>query len=67
MTQPIPEPVAMPAASRHLNYRGDRTGAVGQVMGPNLLGEVVVAVDADYDAAADRTRVGFAYIGRLPR
>ena len=32
-----------------------------QVHGPNLLGERLTAVTADYDAATDKTRVGFTF------
>lgn len=34
---------------------------VGQVVGPTTLNDVATAVDAEYDATADRTRVGFAF------
>lgn len=50
-----------PANAGHLSYRGDRRSTVGQIMGPNLLGEYLIAVDATYDPAANRTRVGFDY------
>ncbi len=49
------------AASRHANYPGDARHIVGEVKGPNTFGEFLTAVDAEYDPATDRTRVGFAY------
>lgn len=51
-----------PAATTWLNYSGDRTAeAVGKVMGPNLLGEYLTVVDAVYDEATGKTRMGLAY------
>lgn len=47
-------------ASAHLNYPGDVRRMLGEVKGPNLLGEWFTAVDAGYDPAIDQTRVGFA-------
>ena len=43
-----------PADVRHMAERRE-------VVGPNLLGEVLTAVTADYDEATGKTRVGFAY------
>lgn len=60
------ETTALPNAG-HLSYRGDRRAAVGQLMGPNLLGEVLVAVDATYDPVTNRTRVGFDYARQWAR
>jgi hypothetical protein len=51
----------LPPPVRFANYRGDVTHIVGEVKGPNLLGETLTAVSAEYDSAADRTRVGFAF------
>ncbi len=51
----------IPSASRFANYSGDVTHIVGEVKGPNTLGELLTAVEATYDAEANRTRVGFAY------
>lgn len=51
----------------HATYPGDCRGILGEVMGPNLLREYLVAVETSYDSAADRTRVGFAYLGQMPR
>jgi len=45
-----------------LNYKGDRTrDAIGQHMGPNLLGEYLTVTAAEYDATTDTTRLGLAY------
>lgn len=49
------------APARFATYPGDCTHIVGEVKGPNNLGEAMRAVTADYDPAADTTRVGFAY------
>lgn len=52
----------MRKASRHLNYQGDRTAdAIGQVMGPNTLGEFLTVVETEYDPETDKTRHGLAY------
>lgn len=51
-----------PAATTWLNYKGDRTvDVVGQTMGPNLLGEYLTVVTADYNHTTDETRLGLAY------
>lgn len=50
-----------PKATRWLSYPGDVRHIVGEVKGPNMLGEHVTAVVADYDAEANMTRVGYAY------
>lgn len=53
-----------PKAVRWLNYPGDTRHMVeaerGEQVGPNTLGEYWVAVEATYDEAAGKTRVGFA-------
>lgn len=51
----------LPAATRFLTYPGDCTHIVGEVKGPNLMGEMLTAVAATYDPETDSTRVGFAY------
>lgn len=57
----------MPAAVRFANYPGDRTqGVIGQRMGPNTTGEYLWVVAAEYDAATDKTRLGFSYINPWP-
>lgn len=48
-------------AQRFLTYPGDVTHMVGEVKGPNLLGEHLTAVSAEYDSATNKTRVGFVY------
>lgn len=45
---------------RHANYPGDLRHAIGQIMGPDIYGSQWAVVSADYDAEADRTRLGFA-------
>lgn len=57
-----------PKASTHLNYKGNCTAeAVGQIMGPNTMGELLTVVEAAYDPAADKTRLGLAYGVHFPR
>lgn len=43
-------------------YNGDCSDAIGEVMGPNTLGEKLQVVAADYDADTGKTRLGFSYI-----
>jgi hypothetical protein len=47
--------------SRFLAYPGDVTHMVGEVVGPNQLGEFLTAVNASYNEGTDRTTVGFAF------
>lgn len=47
--------------SRFLNYRGDRRGAVGQVVGPTALNDYATIVSVDYDDEADTSRAGIAF------
>ena len=47
-------------ANFHATYRGDCSHIVGEVKGPTTYGQYQTAVDASYDPATDRTRVGFA-------
>lgn len=57
-----PQPDAVPLVATHwANYRGDLSGAIGQVMGPTTHAPalVAVAVECDYDAETNRSRVGF--------
>ncbi|MFS0715499.1 hypothetical protein ABC337_04865 [Arthrobacter sp. 1P04PC] len=49
------------APVRFATYPGDCTHIIGEVKGPNNLGESLRAVTAVYDPATDKTRVGFAY------
>jgi hypothetical protein len=45
-----------------LSYKGDRTrDAIGQHMGPNMLGEWLTVTAAEYDAGTNTTRLGLAY------
>jgi hypothetical protein len=56
------ETVARPAV-RWLAFTGDWTCIDGgRPLGPSLLGELLWPVEATYDAATDRTRVGLSYI-----
>jgi hypothetical protein len=54
----------LPPLDRYrLHYRGDLTGRIeGQVVGPNLFGELFVIAATEYDPGTDRTtaRVRFA-------
>ena len=52
------EPKSYPAGKAH--YRGDRTSAVGDVLGPTTFGMYVRAESADYDAESDVTTIHFA-------
>ena len=47
--------------ARFATYPGNCTHMIGEVKGPNTLGEALRVVTADYDPATDTTRVGFAY------
>ena len=51
----------------HATYPATAAGSLAEVKGPSLLREYLVAVETSYDSAADRTRVGFAYLGQMPR
>ena len=54
-------PTAQRAATSWLNYPGDHRHLVdGPPMGPNLFGELLYPVTADFDG--ERTRVGFSLI-----
>jgi hypothetical protein len=48
-------------ATRFATYPGDVIHMVGEVKGPNTLGEPLTAVSAVYDATTNKTRVGFTY------
>lgn len=50
-----------PQPTRFATYPGDVTHIVGELHGPNLLGERLTAITADYDPKADKTRVGFTF------
>ena len=47
--------------ARTLNYPGDVRDAVGQRVGPNMLGEWMWITDAFYDPEADTTKAVLAY------
>lgn len=51
----------LPKPSTFLNYVGDHRGSVGQVMGPNTLGELLTVVSCEYDETAQRSRLGLAF------
>lgn len=51
----------LPQPSTWLNYAGDQRGLVGQVLGPNTLGELLTVVFVAYDERDDRSRVGLAF------
>jgi hypothetical protein len=48
-------------AQRFATYGGDQRHIIGEVKGPNTMGEMLTAVTADYDADSHTTRVGFRY------
>lgn len=52
----------LPVAVRFANYPGNVTHIIGEVKGPNALGESLRAVSADYDESTNKTRVGFSYL-----
>jgi hypothetical protein len=47
--------------TRFATYPGDVTHIIGEVKGPNLLGERLTAITAEYDAETNKTRVGFTF------
>lgn len=51
----------LPAPTRYATYPGDVTHMIGEVVGPNLLGEMLTAVHAVHDLQTNKTRVGFTY------
>ena len=50
-----------PAAVRWLTYPGDRRGSIGNVMGPNTIGELLQVVTEEFDAVTKATRLGLTY------
>jgi hypothetical protein len=48
-------------AHRFATYPGDTRDMVGNVYGPNTLGEHMTAVTAEFDPEASSTRVGFDF------
>lgn len=52
---------------RFATYNGDMTGILTEgVKGPNVMGEPLYPVTAEYDAVSDKTRVGFSFIAPGP-
>lgn len=50
-------------AVRWANYPGDARGILTEgPKGPTTMGEAMWPVTAEYDAEADKTRVGFSYV-----
>jgi hypothetical protein len=58
--QTVTIPVVTPQATRFATYPGNTTDTVGQIVGPNTLGERFTIVSAMYDPQTDKTRCGFA-------
>jgi hypothetical protein len=52
---------SLPAPVRWATYPGNVVHIIGEVKGPNLLGESLTAVTATYDPGTNRTRVGFTF------
>ena len=51
----------MPEAQQWLNFRGRMTHMIGEVVGPNTLGEFLTCVEVTYDPVQNKTRSGFCY------
>ena len=51
----------LPPPSTWLNYGGDQRGLIGQVLGPNTMGEYLTVVFCAYDERDNRSRVGLAF------
>ena len=51
----------IPPAQKFLNYHADVTEMLGQVVGPNTLGEYLTCVEVTYDPSTDTSRAGFCY------
>lgn len=52
--------MTLPTPVRFANYKGNQTQAVGQHMGPNMLGEHFTVTKAWYDPETDMTKLGLA-------
>lgn len=48
-------------ASQWATYNGECRESVGEVMGPNTMGEYLTVVEALYDPDSNTTRLGFSY------
>jgi hypothetical protein len=55
----------LPAPARFADYSGNVEANVGAYRGPTTMGEIMVIVSRDYNPETDKTRVGFAYTGRV--
>lgn len=55
-----PRVAEWPAPTNFATYAGLHDQAIGRVAGPDTAGRWHTAVTADYDQAADQTRIGFA-------
>lgn len=44
----------------YLNYKGSLGDKLGEVMGPNLFGEMFVVTEQHYDPHNNTTRLGFS-------
>ncbi len=53
--------MSLPKPSTYLTYPSDVTHMVGEVKGPNRMGEYLTAVSVEYDERTGYSRVGFAY------
>jgi hypothetical protein len=53
--------MSTPPATRWSTYPGDVSHMIGEVVGPNTLGETLTAVTTEYVPETDRTRVGFTF------
>lgn len=57
----VSEKPTLPAPARFAVYPGKVEAQLGSLRGPNTLGEYLVIVDVNYDAVADKTRIGYAF------
>ncbi len=46
---------------RFANYNGDVRHMLGEIHGPNALGEYMVAVEVTFDDKKNKSRTGFAF------
>lgn len=53
----------LPLPQRFANFKGDARGQIGQEVGPNTLGETLIVVDEHFDAEANTTHKGYAFLG----
>lgn len=50
-----------PFAQKYLNFSGNMVHMIGEVVGPNTLGEFLTCVEVHYDPNTDKTRAGYCY------